>query len=133
MQRGFGMDDIKVMARAAKQRLKNNFWKDCKKNFDLNASEAKERGVSEIKVKSSLKGRVKSTIRGEKDDEFYLRVKQLLDTEGEVYDAIGRLTDKEYYEKLSYEEKMRYNLDLANRYNAALEKYREEKSIGVKM
>ncbi len=127
------MDDIKVMARAAKQRLKSNFWKDCKENFDLNASEAKERGVSEIKVKSSLKGRVKSTIRGEKDDEFYLRVKGLLDTEGEVYDAIGRLTDKEYYEKLSYEEKMRYNLDLANRYNAALEKYREEKSIGVKL
>lgn len=125
------MDDIKVVARAAKQRLKNNFWKDCKKNFDLNTSEAKEKGISEIKVKSSLKGRVKSTIRGEKDDEFYIRVKQLLDTEGEVYDAIGRLTDKDYYEKLSYEEKMRYNLDLANRYNAALEKYREEKSIGV--
>ena len=127
------MEDIKLMARAAKQRLKNNFWMDCKKKFDQNATEAKERGISEIKVKSGMKGQVKSTIRGEKDDNFYLRVKAILDSDGEVSDALGRLTDREFYEKLTYEEKMRYNLDLANRYNAALEKYRKEKELGVKM
>ncbi len=123
------MSDIKVLARAAKQRLKNDFWKDCKKNFDENASGAKERGVSEIKVKSTLKGKVISTIRGEKDDGFYLRVKALLDAEGEVSDAIGRLTDKEYFQTLSYEEKQRYTLDLSNRYLAALAKYRKEKEM----
>ena len=116
------MEDIKMMARAAKQRLKSNFWKDCKKKFDLNATEAKERGISEIKVKSSMKGQVKSAIRGEKEDGFYLKVKKMLDEEGEVFDAIGRLTDREYYDSLTYEEKMRYNLELANKYNAALAK-----------
>lgn len=125
------MEDIKLMARAAKQRLKNNFWTDCKKSFNENATEAKERGISEIKVKSSLKGKVKSTIRGEHDDEFYLRVKALLDAEGEVSDAIGRLTDREYYEKLSYEEKQRYTLDLSNRYLTALAKWRKEKELGI--
>ena len=127
------MEDIKVLARAAKQRLKSNFWTDCKKNFDENANGAKERGISEIKVKSSLKGKVKSTIRGEKDDEFYLRVKAILDSEGEVSDAIGRLTDRSYYEKLSYEDKQRYNLDLSNRYLAALTKWRKEREIGITM
>lgn len=127
------MEDIKQMARAAKQRLKSNFWSDCKKKFDLNATEAKERGISEIKVKSSLKGQVKSTIRGEKDDEFYLKVKKMLDEEGEVFDALGRLTDKEYYNTLSYEEKMRYNLNLANKYNAALAKWRKEKELNVRI
>ena len=127
------MEDIKLMARAAKQRLKSNFWSDCKKKFDLNATEAKERGISEIKVKSSLKGQVKSTIRGEKDDEFYLKVKKMLDEEGEVFDALGRLTDKEYYNTLSYEEKMRYNLNLANKYNAALAKWRKEKELNVRI
>ena len=127
------MDDIKLMARAAKQRLKNNFWTDCKQKFDQNTNEAKERGISEIKVKSSLKGKVKSTIRGEKDDEFYLKVKALLESEGEVYDAIGRLTDKEYFEKLSYEERQRYSMDLSNRYLAALAKWRREKELGVTM
>ena len=127
------MEDIKLMARAAIQRLKSNFWTDCKKKFDLNANEAKERGISEIKVKSSLKGQVKSTIRGEKDDEFYLKVKKMLDEEGEVFDALGRLTDREYYDTLTYEEKMRYNLNLANKYNVALAKWRKEKELNVKL
>ena len=125
------MEDIKMMARAAKQRLKSNFWKDCKKKLDLNATEAKERGISEIKVKSSMKGQVKSAIRGEKEDGFYLKVKKMLDEEGEVFDALGRLTDREYYDSLTYEEKMRYNLELANKYNAALAKWRKEKELNV--
>lgn len=125
------MEDIKLMARAAKQRLKSNFWSDCKKQFDLNATEAKERGISEIKIKSSMKGQVKSTIRGEKDDEFYLKVKKMLDEEGEVFDALGRLTDKEYYNTLTYEEKTRYTLDLANKYNAALAKWRKERELSA--
>lgn len=125
------MDDIKVLARAAKKRLKNNFWDDCRKNFDEGATEAKLRGISEIKVKSTLTRRVKSEIKGEKEDEFYLRVKALLDSEGEVSDAIGRLTDKDYYEGLSYEEKQRYNLQLSARYLAALSRYRHEKELGI--
>ena len=127
------MEDIKVLARAAKQRLKSDFWTDCKKNFNENTNDAKERGISEIKVKSSLKGKVKSHIRGEKEDEFYLKVKELLDTEGEVSDAIGRLTDAELYAKLSYEERQRYSLDLSNRYLAALTKWRREKELGITM
>lgn len=125
------MDDIKLMARAAKRRLKNNFWADCKKNLDEGAMEARLRGVSEIKVKTTITRRVKSEIKGEKTDEFYIKVKELLDNEGEVSDAIGRLTDREVYDKLSYEEKQRYNLQLSNRYHEALARYRREKDLGV--
>ena len=125
------MEDIKKMARSAKQRLKNNFWADCKSNFNEGATRAREQGVSEIKVKSSMKVKVKSVVRGEREDEFYLRVKKILDSEGEVSDALGRLTDRELYEKLSYEERQRYNLELANKYNAALEKYRKEKELEI--
>ena len=125
------MDDIIVLARAAKKRLKSNFWADCKKNLDENVDEAKNRGISEIKVKSTLTGRVKSEIKGEKQDEFYLKVKELLDAEGEVSDAIGRLTDVEFYNSLSYEEKQRYNLRLSGKYLEALEKYKKEKESGV--
>ena len=125
------MEDIKNMAYAAKQRLKNNFWEDCKKNIDAGASAAKAMGLNEIKVKTGLHTRVQSEIKGEKQDEFYLKVKALLDKEGEVSDAIGRLTDKEYYETLSYEEKQRYNLTLSTKYLKALEKYRQEKALGI--
>ena len=125
------MEDIKNLAHAAKQRLKNNFWEDCKRNFDAGAIQAKALGLNEVKVKSTLHTRVRSEINGEKHDGFYLKVKKLLDTEGEVSDAIGRLTDKEYYETLSYEEKQRYNLSLSSKYLQALERYRKEKEIGI--
>ena len=125
------MEDIKNLAHAAKQRLKNNFWEDCKRNYDACAVQAKALGLNEVKVKSTLKTRVKSEIKGEKQDAFYLRVKALLDAEGEVSDAIGRLTDREYYETLSYEEKQRYTLALSTKYLRALEKYRKEKELGI--
>ena len=125
------MDDIKNMARAAKQRLKNNFWEDCKRNLDAGAYQAREQGLNEVKVKSTLHGRVKSEIKGEKQDEFYLKVKRLLEEEGEVSDALGRLTDRVYYDTLSYEEKQRYTMQLSNKYLKALEKYRKEKEIVI--
>lgn len=125
------MEDLILMARAAKKRLKTNFWDERKKSLDDDASEAKLKGMNELQIKSRLADKVKSEVRGEKQDEFYLKVKLLLDTEGEVSDAIGRLTDKEVYEKLSYEEKQRYNLELSARYLSALKKYKKEKELGL--
>lgn len=125
------MDDIKGLARAAKKRMKSDFWGDCKRSLDEGAQEAKNRGLSERKAKSSLTRRVKSEIKGEKEDAFYLRVKAMLDSEGEVSDAIGRLTDREAYEKLSYEEKQRYNLELSAKYLSALARYRREREAGL--
>ncbi|MDE6504617.1 MAG: hypothetical protein K2L42_01965 [Clostridia bacterium] len=124
------MEDIKSMARAAKNRLKSNYWESCKRSIDRNTTEAKLKGMNEIKIKSSLTGMVKDHIKGEKKDEFYLKVKRLLDEEGEVSDAIGRLTDKEYYASLNYEEKQRYSLELSAKYLEALKRYRKEKELG---
>ncbi len=125
------MDDIKNMARAAKQRLKSNFWNDCKKNLNENANEAKLRGANEAKIRTGMASRVKDEIKGCVKDEFYIRVKNMLDSEGEVSDAIGRLTDRTIYDKLSYEEKQRYNLDLSTKYLEALKRYKKEKETYI--
>ena len=125
------MDDIIKMARAAKSRLKSNYWADCKKNIDENTNEAKKKGLNEAKVKTTLSRRVKDEIKGEKPDEFYLKVKKLLDEEGEVSDAIGRLTDKQYYDTLSYEEKQRYSIEISGKYLQALKRYRKEKEMEI--
>lgn len=125
------MDDIKEMARAAKKRLKTDYWTHCINAINKTSGEAKKNGVNEAKLRTTLKSMVKRDILGEKPDEFYLKVKNLLDTEGEVYDAIGRLTDREVYDKLSYEEKQRYTLDISGRYIAALQKYKAEKELGL--
>lgn len=117
---------LKELAREAKGRMKSGFWSACKENLDRNLASAREQGINETRVERFFADRIAATLGGEKEDEFYLRVKQLLLTEGEVSDAIGRLTDRAYYDTLSYEEKQRYNLSLSERYLRALERFRRE-------
>ena len=64
-------------------------------------------------------------------EEFYQKVKKLLDSEGEVSNAIGRLTDKEKFNSLSYDEKQRYTLNLSEKYLQAVERYKKEKSLMI--
>ena len=125
------MENLKQMARAAKQRMKNNFWEEKEKDFKEGTIQAKMRGLNEVKLKSTLHGKLKNEIKGEKVDEFYLKVKHILETEGEVSDAIGRLTDREYYNTLSYEEKQRYTLDISSKYLRALEKFKKERELSI--
>ncbi len=113
-------------ARLAKRRIKSGFWTECREDMDAHLEKAREQGLNEGKAGRYFKAHVEAQIEGKKEDEFYLRVKELLLTEGEVSDAIGRLTDKEYYETLTYEEKQRYTLTLSEKYLRALEKFRAE-------
>ena len=125
------MEDLKSAARRAKRRLKSNYWQKCREDAVQTTERAKKLGLNAGKVRSGIYNRARSDVRGEKPDDFYLRVKQLIETYGEVSDAIGRLTDREYYASLTYEEKQRYNLELSAKYLSALEKYRREKEMDV--
>lgn len=120
---------FRALARQAKTRMKSGFWEDCKDDLDLRMEKAKEQGLNESKAGRYFKSKVSAAVAGEKEDEFYLRVKALLDSEGEVSDAIGRLTDRKYYASLSYEEKQRYTLSLSEKYLRALERYRREREF----
>lgn len=60
------------------------------------------------------------------DDLFYEKVRRMLMTDGEVSDALARLTDRAVYDTLSYEDKQRYTLNLSERYLKALERFRRE-------
>ena len=117
---------LREEARRAKMRMKTGFWKECQENMTAQKEEARRQGLNESKAGRYFHEQVSAKIAGEKQDEFYLRVKAMLLEEGEVSDAIGRLTDKEYYQTLSYEEKQRYNLTLSEKYLRALERFRRE-------
>ena len=125
------MAALTSVARRANRRHKTGYWSKRRAEAEEVAARARSMGLNENKVREGIYNRVRSDIRGEKPDDFYLKVKELLDSCGEVSDALGRLTDREYYNSLGYAEKQRYNLDLASRYNAALEKYRREKESGL--
>lgn len=117
---------LREEARKAKQRIKSGFWAAADADRERKIEKAREQGLNESKAGRYFAAQVSAQIEGKKEDEFYLRVKQLLLTEGEVSDAIGRLTDKELYETLSYEEKQRYTLSLSEKYLRALERFRAE-------
>ena len=117
---------LREEARRAKNRIKSGFWAECKEDMTEQMERAREHGLNESRAGQYFKTQVEAKIADQKEDEFYLCVKRMLLTEGEVSDAIGRLTDKAYYETLSYEEKQRYTLSLSERYVRALERFRAE-------
>ena len=104
---------LKQYAREAKKRLKSGFWQDYKRDLTEGMERAEKAGISTSKVKEYYIERVSQNLRNttEEKEEFYLKVKKLLQEEGEVPNAIGRLTDVEYFKTLSYEEQQRYTLD----------------------
>lgn len=119
-------------ARLAKSRMKSGFWTRCKEDMDEQLELARRQGLNESKAGRFFKTQVSAKIAGDTEDNFYLKVKEMLLSEGEVSDAIGRLTDKPYYESLSYEEKQRYNLSLSERYLRALERFRKECAFNLR-
>ena len=123
---------LKTLAKEAKQRMKKGFWKQCEEELQSERTHAREQGINESKMERYFQEKVGERIKGEAPDDFYLKVKELLLSEGEVSDAIGRLTDRAYYSTLSYSEQQRYNLELSERYLRALERFKREYEFEIK-
>ena len=118
---------LRTIARQAKQRMKENFWESYRAEQEEKIELARQNGVNAQEAERFFAMEMERKIRGEETiDPFYERVKALLLTEGEVSDAIGRLTDYALYETLSYTEKQRYTLDLSQKYLRALERFKRE-------
>lgn len=122
---------LKDYAKEAKKRLKQGFWQSYHENLNSELKRARDEGISETKVKEYYTTKVSDQLRNRNDgdEEFYLKVKRLLDEEGEVSNAIGRLTDRAVFDTLSYDEKQRYTLTLSEKYLKAVERYKKEKAI----
>ena len=127
------LKSLKQYCKEAKKRLKQGFWKNYQENLDKELLRAEMNGISTSKVKEYYSIKISEDIKNTKDefDEFYAKVKRLLDEEGEVSNAIGRLTDREHFDTLSYDEKQRYTLNLSEKYLQAVERYRKEKSLMI--
>ena len=119
---------FKDYAKEAKKRMKSSFWQDYKAKVDSEISKAEESGECPSKIALYYQSKASITVKGIKteEEEFYQKVKTLLSTVGEVSDALGRLTDKEYFNGLSYDQKQRYTLELSAKYVKAKERYYKE-------
>lgn len=125
---------IKQYCKEARKRLKTGFWEEYYQELDVKMTKAENQGISPSKVKEYLNSRLSNKLRdivNVEDELFYEKVKKILLEEGEISNAIGRLTDKKQFEAMSYEEKQRYTLSLSERYVKAVKRFEEEKSLGL--
>lgn len=122
---------LKEYCKEAKKRLKTGFWENYQKDLNDKICEAERIGVSENKIKEYyiIKAKQEIKISSNENEEFYQKVKKILLEEGEVSNAIGRLTDKAYFETLSYDEKQRYTLSLSEKYLKAVERFNKEREV----
>ena len=122
---------IKNLAKQAKERLKNHFWEDYKENLTQKVVKAKEEGENTSNVIRYYKNQASKVIQGNNvlDEEFYQKVKYILDTFGETSDIIGRLCDFEYMKGLNFQQRERYLSDVASQYRNAKERYDNEKKF----
>lgn len=107
----------------AKQRLKNgSYTKEMAKSiisrtkasayFYKNAMSIRKKGLKAEFVTIELK-----------DDKFEKRVFNLLENSDLLYNPIGKLVDKVYYNSLDEYEKQHYILSLCDKYNSVKDKY----------
>lgn len=125
------MSSFKTYARQAKQRLRNNFWGEI--ILERNEFKQMEQGGANtqgllVKQKQELRDRIYNT-NFESDEQFYLRVKQMLSTNEVITNPIAMLTDKKALQQMSEHQKQAYLLKLSNRYQQAVERFNRESSV----
>lgn len=113
---------LKMAAKEAKARLKSGFWQ----TYGAEIARARANGVSASEAIAYFS---RTAEEDSKETAFYGKVKEILDRSGEVSDILGRLAEKERYEALDYASKQRYMLELSDRYQRALVRYKKERSL----
>ena len=127
------MDNIKLLAKDAKKRLKSGFWEEHKDKIVQIKDKARSEGVETSNIIKYYQTRVILNVKAKDDDSelFYTKVKAILDSVGEVSDIIGRLIDQEIYISLPYESKQKYVMELSGRYRVALNRYKKDKHLDM--
>lgn len=127
------MDDLKVLAKEAKKRLKTGFWEANHSKIAFIKNQAKTQGIDSSNIIKYYQTVVTKEQEPEKDhnEVFYKKVKKILDSVGEVSDIIRRLIDFDEYNKMNYEKKQRYVMELSSKYRLALDRYKREKKLNL--
>ena len=124
---------LKQYAKDAKRRMKSGFWQKYKQEVEERKKKAVLEGIAVSRVveysKQDCHYKIKTDLQSANDDAFYHRVKELLDTYGEVDDIIGRLVDENVFNSMPYEKRQKYMLDLSERYLVALNRYQRENAL----
>lgn len=123
---------LKSLAKMAKKRLRTGFWENYREDMHRQVKRAEDEGIGGSNVVTYYKCKAELSINpcNESDEEFYQKVKRILDEYGDVGDMLGRLSDNELLPKLNFMQLQRYIFELSDRYLKARERYEKEKKYG---
>lgn len=120
-------DEIKSMAKRAKKRMQKGFWRDYRENVEDVVDSVGVCSSEKSEAVRYFRAKAERALDGMEGDEFYLKVKRLLDTVGDASDIIGRLAEPEKMCSMSFQEKQRYLFELSAKYRSCRERYEQEK------
>ncbi|MCL2676060.1 MAG: hypothetical protein FWE84_05735 [Firmicutes bacterium] len=127
--------ELKKRALLAKQRMKMGYWQQLmdereKMLSKVGNTEQNVQLISEVQ-RAEIKRDANVFINNpvvSRDEALYKRVKLILDENEYVSNPIGRLIDKDEYERLDDGGRQRYVLELSRKYSELRERYYKEKT-----
>ena len=128
------MSEIKRRALLAKQRLKMGFWQRMQDEQSRMADATKNSALIESARSARLREFEMDSRRAlgddfaERDERLYGKVRDMLDKDEDVTDPIGRLVDRDVFDKLDADNRQRYILELSAKFRELKERYYKEKS-----
>lgn len=128
------MSEIKRRALLAKQRLKMGYWQRMQDEQSRMADATKNSALIESARSARLREFEMDSRRAlgddfaERDERLYGKVRDMLDKDENVTDPIGRLVDRDIFDKLDADNRQRYILELSAKFRELKERYYKEKS-----
>ena len=115
------MSSFRDLANSAKKRLKSGYWQEMYDRRDEAIMRAIEGGESTTMVSVNLRKELKSSLNSdrlvyENEEKFKRIVEDILGSEDVVYDPLGRMIDRQKFDKMSIPDRERYILILSKIY-----------------
>jgi hypothetical protein len=118
---------LKEYAKRAKERMKNGFWSDAKKDVEDKKQQAKVMGLDTVKVVEEERRKTVRRIYDEQgyleDQVFYSKVVEILQSKDTVTNPLTRLADKQLMQTMSPTERQTYLIKLSARFQKVVEQY----------
>lgn len=119
------MSTFKQYSKMAKERLKNGFWENARKEMAHEKEVAATLGIDSRQVVEQQRRKLEKQIYDYdgfcEEEVFERKVKQILQSDELVLNPIMRLADQNYMQTLTPTEKQTYITKLAARYRKAVE------------
>lgn len=118
---------LKEYARKAKERMKNGFWSDAKRDVEYKKQQAKVMGLDAVKVVEDERRKTVRRIYDEQgymeEQAFYNKVVEILESKDTITNPLTRLADESLMQSMSPTERQTYLIKLSARFQKVVEQY----------